>query len=151
GTPGKNGYGGDRGPGTAALLNQPHGIVLDRQGHLFIFEPLKNRRRRADAETGVITKNARNGPAGTTPDEGGRTELALAGPRSMEIAGDGKWYLALREGNGIFLLDPAKRVVKRIAGTGENGYSGDGGPAIAARFGSLGPGGLTGPKGLCIS
>jgi hypothetical protein len=79
------------------------------------------------------------------------TEVPLAGPRSLEIARDGKWYLALREGNGIFLLDPAKRAVRRIAGTGENGYSGDGGPAIAARFGSLGPGGLTGPKGLCVS
>ena len=41
--------------------------------------------------------------------------------------------------------------MKRIAGNGDSGYSGDGGPAIAARFGSLGPGGLTGPKGLSIS
>ena len=38
-----------------------------------------------------------------------------------------------------------------MAGNRENGYSGDGGPALEARFGSLGPGGLTGPKGLTIS
>ena len=151
GTPRKNGFAGDGGPATSALLNQPHGIVLDRNDNLYICDPLNNRVRRVDAKTGVMTTFAGNGEAGRTPDEGGLTEVPLAGPRSMEIGRDGKWYLALREGNGIFLLDPAKRRVKRIAGTGENGYSGDGGPAIAARFGSLGQGGLTGPKGLTIS
>jgi sugar lactone lactonase YvrE len=151
GTPRKNGYGGDGGPATTALLNQPHGIVLDRQDNLYICDPLNNRVRCVDAKTGLISTFAGNGQAGHTPDEGGLTEVPLAGPRSLEIARDGKWYLALREGNGIFLLDPARRAVKRIAGTGENGYSGDGGPAIGARFGSLGAGGLTGPKGLCVS
>jgi sugar lactone lactonase YvrE len=151
GTPRKNGYAGDGGPATSALLNQPHGIVLDRNDNLYICDPLNNRVRRVDAKTGIITAFAGNGQAGRTPDEGGLTEVSLAGPRSLEIARDGKWYLALREGNGVFMLDPSKRRVKRIAGTGENGYSGDGGPAVAARFGSLGPGGLTGPKGLTIS
>ena len=74
------------------------------------------------------------------PDEGSLTEVPLAGPRSPKITRDGKWYLALREGNGIFQIDPAKAQVRRIAGSGENGYTGDGGPAVAARFGSLGPG-----------
>src|SRR5439155_6026444 len=74
-----------------------------------------------------------------------------AGPRSLEITRSGKWYLALREGNGIFQFDPLKGQVRRIAGNGESGYTGDGGPAVSARFGSLGPGGLTGPKGLTIS
>ncbi len=41
--------------------------------------------------------------------------------------------------------------MKRIAGNGESGYTGDGGPAMSARFGGSAPGGLTGPKGLCIS
>lgn len=151
GTPRKNGYAGDGGPATQALLNQPHGIVLDRSDNLYICDPLNNRLRRVDARTGIITTFAGNGQAGHTPDDGGLTDVPLAGPRSLEISRDGKWYLALREGNGIFLLDPAKGRIKRIAGTGENGYSGDGGPAMAARFGSLGAGGLTGPKGLTIS
>ena len=42
-------------------------------------------------------------------------------------------------------------VARRIAGTGENGYTGDGGPALKATFGSLGAGGLTGPKGLAAT
>ncbi len=133
------------------MFNQPHGITLDRADKLYICDPLNNRLRRVHAKTGIITTFAGNGQNGRTPDEGSMTAVPLAGPRSLEIARDGKWYLALREGNGVFRLDPSKGAVKRIAGTGENGYSGDGGPAIAARFGSLGPGGLTGPKGLTIS
>jgi DNA-binding beta-propeller fold protein YncE len=151
GTPGKNGYGGDGGLATQALLNQPHGITLDTSDNLFICDPLNNRVRRVDAKTGMITTFAGNGEPGRAPDEGSLTAMPMAGPRSLEITRDGKWYLALREGNSIFLLDPVKRTAKKIAGTGESGYSGDGGAALAARFGSLGPGGLTGPKGLTIS
>ena len=151
GTAGKNGYGGDGGLATQALLNQPHGITLDRSDNLYICDPLNNRLRRVDAKTGMIITFAGNGEAGRASEEGSLTAMPMAGPRSLEITRDGKWYLALREGNSIFLLDPAKKTAKKIAGTGESGYSGDGGPALAARFGSLGPGGLTGPKGLTIS
>ena len=151
GTPGKNGYSGDGGPATKAMLNQPHGIALDRADNLYICDPLNNRLRRVDAKTGIITTFAGNGEGGRAPDEGALTAIPLPGPRSLEISRGGKWYLALREGNSIFLLDPAKKTARRMAGNRENGYSGDGGPALEARFGSLGPGGLTGPKGLTIS
>lgn len=148
---GKPGYAGDGGPATKGQFNQPHGITLDRADNLYICDPLNNRLRRVDAKTGILTTFAGNGQDGRTPDQGSLTAVPLAGPRSLEITRDGKWYLALREGNSIFALHPAKSTLKRVAGTGENGYSGDGGPALAARFGSLGPGGLTGPKGLAIS
>ena len=151
GTPGKNGYGGDGGPATKGLLNQPHGIVLDRADNLYICDPLNNRVRRVDAKTGIISTFAGNGQAGRAPDLGSLTEIPLTGPRSLEITRDGKWYLALREGNMILLLDAGKKTAKRFAGTGEKGFSGDGGSALDARFGSLGGGGLTGPKGLTIS
>ena len=151
GTPGKNGYGGDGGPATKGLLNQPHGIVLDRADNLYICDPLNNRVRRVDAKTGVISTFAGNGQGGRAPDQGSLTEIPLTGPRSLEITRAGKWYLALREGNMILLLDAGKKTAKRFAGTGEKGFSGDGGSALDARFGSLGGGGLTGPKGLTIS
>jgi DNA-binding beta-propeller fold protein YncE len=148
---GKPGYAGDGGPATQGQFNQPHGIVLDRNDNLYVCDPLNNRLRRVDAKTGILTTFAGNGGAGRAPDTGSLTEVPLAGPRSLEITADGKWYLALREGNSIYSIDPGKRTLKRIAGTHDNGYSGDGGPALAARFGSLGAGGLTGPKGLAIS
>src|SRR5690606_14680780 len=58
-------------------------------------------------------------------------------------------YLVLREGNAVFEIDPAGERVRRIAGTGEIGYAGDGGPALEAKFGSLdfAPK-YAGPKGI---
>src|SRR5262249_39695808 len=150
GTPGKNGYGGDLGPATKALLNQPHGITLDGSDNLYICDPLNNRVRRVDAKTGIITTFAGNGDATPAPDQGSLTAISLPGPRSLEISRTGKWYLALREGNSIFMLDPAKKTGTRIAGTRESGYSGDGGPALTARFGSLGTGGFNRPKRITI-
>src|SRR5262249_889131 len=146
GTPGKNGYGGDGGFATKAMLNQPHGITLDRSDNLYICDPLNNRLRRVDARTGIITTFAGNGEASRAPDEGSLTEIPLPGPRSLEITRDGRWYLALREGNIIFFIDEEKKEAKRVGGSGESGSPGGGGPATSARFGSLGPGGLTGPK-----
>ena len=148
---GTAGYAGDGGPATKAQFNQPHGINFDRAGNLYICDPLNNRLRRVDAKTGILTTLAGNGQDGRAPDEGSLTGTPLAGPRSVEFPKDGKIYLALREGNSIFTLDPKQGRLKRIAGNGESGYTGDGGPAISARFGSLGPGGLTGPKGLVIT
>jgi sugar lactone lactonase YvrE len=52
-------------------------------------------------------------------------------------------YLALREGNAILRIDSATQTFRRIAGTGEQGYAGDGGPALQAKLG--------GPKGLALS
>jgi hypothetical protein len=56
-------------------------------------------------------------------------------------------YLILREGNKVFSVDPSRGRLKRIAGTGELGYAGDGGPALTAKFGAPGNA-LNGPKGV---
>jgi sugar lactone lactonase YvrE len=151
GTPEKKGFSGDGGPATKALFNQPHGIAVDRSDNLYICDVLNNRVRRVDAKTGIITTFAGSGEAGRTPDDGPLATTPIAGPRSLEITRAGKIYVALREGNGVLDLDAKSGHVKRIAGSGESGYSGDGGPATAARFGGSAPGGLTGPKGLCVS
>jgi len=151
GTPTVKGFSGDGGPAAKAQFNQPHGIALDPADNLYVCDVLNHRVRRVDAKTGIITTFAGSGQTGHTPDDGPLLGTALEGPRSLEISKAGKIYVALREGNGVFELDGKSGRVKRIAGTGENGYSGDGGPAVAAKFGSLGAGGLTGPKGLCVS
>jgi len=151
GTLGVRGLGGDNGPATMATLNQPHTLAIDPHDNVYIGDVLNHRGRRVDAKTGIITTFAGTGQKGRAPDEGKLLEVPLEGPRSVEITRAGKIYVALREGNGIFELDAKKGVARRIAGTGENGYTGDGGPAAKATFGSLGPDGLTGPKGLSVT
>ena len=50
--------------------------------------------------------------------------------------------LALREGNAVYRIDIENKTIHHIAGTGEMGYAGDGGPPKQAL--------LSGPKGISV-
>jgi sugar lactone lactonase YvrE len=134
------GFGGDGGPGVKAQLRQPHSIVLDRDGTLLICDIGNQRIRRLHLDTGIIETYAGTGLAAETPEGAPVSGTPLRGPRTMAIAPDGDLYLALREGNAILRIDTRTRTLHRVAGTGEQGYAGDGGPALNAKLG--------GPKGL---
>lgn len=144
------GYSGEGGPANQAQLNQPHSIVLDKADNVLICDINNNRVRKIDARTGIISTFAGSGENGATPDEGGMLTTPLAAPRSIEIAPDGTMYLLLRAGNKVIAMDPTQGKLKRIAGTGELGYTGDGGPAINAKFGAPGSA-LNGPKGIALA
>lgn len=147
---GMRGFSGDGGPANQAQLAQPHSIALDRADNVYICDIMNNRVRRIDPKSGSISAFAGNGERGNTPDEASLDGTPVAGPRSIEIAPDGTMYLILREGNKVFSIDVAQRRLRRIAGTGELGYSGDGGPALTAKFGAPGNA-LNGPKGVAYS
>jgi len=75
-----------------------------------------------------------------TPDGTPVKNAPLNGPRTIAIDHEGNLYLALREGNAIYRIESKTETIHHLAGTGEQGYSGDGGPARLAK--------LAGPKGL---
>ena len=139
GTPG---FSGDDGPGAKGQLRQPHSLVLDRDGSLLVCDIGNQRIRRIHLDTGIIDTYAGSGEAKPTPDGAAVKGTPLNGPRTLALAPNGDLYLALREGNAILRIDRATQTFHRIAGTGEQGYSGDGGPALDAKLG--------GPKGLAI-
>jgi streptogramin lyase len=134
------GFSGDGGPGVKAQLRQPHSIVFDRDGSLLICDIGNQRIRRLHLDTGIIDTYAGTGQAAETPDGAPVNGTPLRGPRTMAITPSGDLYLALREGNAILRIDARTQTLHRIAGTGEQGYAGDGGPAVNAKLG--------GPKGL---
>jgi len=140
---GAAGFSGDGGPANKAQLAQPHSIALDRANNVYICDIRNNRVRKIDSRTGMITTFAGTGEAADTPAEASLDGTSLAGPRSIDIAPDGRMYLVLREGNRVLAIDVAQRRLKLLAGTGEKGYSGDGGPAVSATF--------NGPKGIAYS
>ena len=140
---GVGGFGGDGGPGVKAQLRQPHSIVFDRDGTLLICDIGNQRIRRLHLDTGVIETYAGNGQASDTPDGAPVSRAPLRGPRTMALAPNGDLYLALREGNAILRIDARTQTLHRLAGTGEQGYSGDGAPAMNAKLG--------GPKGLAYA
>jgi streptogramin lyase len=139
---GAPGFGGDGGPAAHAQLRQPHSVVVDRDGSLLICDIGNHRIRRLDPATGVITTFAGTGERQPTPDRSRLRGTPLNGPRTLALASDGDLYLALREGNAIYRIDRRTGTLHHIAGTGEQGYSGDGGPAVRAKLG--------GPKGLTL-
>jgi len=140
GTPG---FSGDGGPAIKAQLRQPHSIVLDRDGTILICDIGNQRIRRLHLDTGTIETYAGTGEAKATADGAPVAGTPLNGPRTMALAPNGDLYLALREGNAILRIDAATQTFRRVAGTGEQGYTGDGGPALQAKLG--------GPKGLALS
>jgi DNA-binding beta-propeller fold protein YncE len=147
---GVSGYSGEGGPANKAQLAQPHSIALDKSDNVFICDIQNHRVRRVDPRTGIITTFAGTGERAATPAEGAIASTPVSGPRSIEVAPDGTMYLILREGNKVFSIDPVAGRLKHIAGTGELRYSGDGGPALTATFGTPGNA-LNGPKGIGYS
>jgi sugar lactone lactonase YvrE len=137
---GQPGFSGDGGPATQAQLRIPHSIAFDGNGDLLICDIGNHRIRRLVLGTGIIDTFAGTGATEPTPDGAPLVGTPLNGPRTIVVGSDGSHYLALREGNAIFRLDPVARRIEHLAGTGEQGFSGDGAPARQAT--------LAGPKGL---
>ena len=137
---GMPGFSGDGGPAARAQLRQPHSIAVDPSGKLLICDIGNHRIRQVDFSTGVIETYGGTGERQPTPDGAPVKTAPLNGPRTMSFDGDGNLYLALREGNAIYRIASKAGTIHHLAGTGEQGYSGDGGPARLAR--------LAGPKGL---
>jgi sugar lactone lactonase YvrE len=138
---GQPGFSGDGGPAPKATLRDPHSIALDSEGNLYIADIGNHRIRRVDAKTGAIETVAGNGEK-KLPDDGARAKGGpIHGPRALYVAGKQLW-IALREGNSIWVMDLAGGTLRRVAGTGKKGYSGDGGQPLAATF--------NGPKGIAL-
>jgi DNA-binding beta-propeller fold protein YncE len=139
---GQPGFSGDGGPAIKAALNQPHSILFDAQDNLFICDIGNHRIRKVDMKTGVMATFAGTGSK-TVASDGARIEGApLFGPRAIDFDRDGNLWLALREGNAVYKLDLKTGTLHHVAGTGEKGFAGNGGPAKRAA--------LSGPKGLSV-
>lgn len=137
---GQPGFSGDGGPATEAQLRIPHSIAFDANGDLLICDIGNHRIRRLVLATGIVDTYAGTGATEATPDGAPLAGTPLNGPRTIVVGPDGALYLALREGNAIYRLDPAAQRIEHLAGTGEKGFTGDGEPARDAT--------LAGPKGL---
>jgi DNA-binding beta-propeller fold protein YncE len=140
---GAPGFSGDGGPATRAQLRSPHSIAVDARGGLLICDVGNHRVRHVDLSSGTIETYAGTGERRATPDGAPLEGTPLNGPRTIAIDPGGNLYLALREGNAIYRIARTSATIHHVAGTGEQGYSGDGGPARMAR--------LAGPKGLAYA
>jgi len=130
----RQGFEGDGGPALEAFLSTPQSATLDAAGNLFIADTNNGRIRRVDAQTGVITTVAGRGyPDGvfSLGDGGPALEAVIAVPIDVKVDRAGAIYISER--SRIRKVTPDGRI-DTLAGTGDPGYSGDGGPAKEAKI-----------------
>ena len=119
---------GDGGPPLQALLYDPDGVALDAQGNLMISDTLDLRIRKITG--GVITTVIGSGLLGGSGNGGPATAASMINPGSMAVASNGDIYLT----SGYQVRKVSGGVISLVAGTGQDGYSGDNGPAAAAQL-----------------
>lgn len=126
------GYTGDGGPAREAELSTPFGVLPDAMGGLYISDVDANVIRYVDA-AGIIHTAAGTGEGGYAGDGGPATAALLNGPSRLQFGPDGALYFCENRNHVIRRLNRDGTLVT-VAGTGERGYSGDGGPAAAAEL-----------------
>lgn len=134
------GYSGDGGPAVSARLDSPQRVAIDSVGNIYVADSGNDAVRRVDAQTGLITAVAGTGVAGYGGDGGPGPLARLRAPRGVALDGDGTLYVADSGNHRIRKVDLSTGLITTVAG-GPRGFSGDGGPASAARF--YNPRGLT--------
>ncbi len=135
-------FSGDNGFAHGASLSQPEGMARDSSGNLFIADTSNNRVRRVDGTTGVITTIAGNGESGFAGDGGVATVARLSSPQSVAVDLTGNLYIADTFNSRIRRVELASGTITTIAGSGDYGFSGDGGQATDAA--------LADPSGLAF-
>lgn len=132
--PSSGGFSGDDGFATGAQLDTPSGVCTNGNGDLYIADTLNNRIRKVIADTGVITTVAGNGMAAYGGDNGLATEAQLRNPLGVAVDRNNDLYIADSNNNRIRKVIRATGVITTVAGSGVNGFSGDGGLAINAQL-----------------
>jgi hypothetical protein len=125
---GVEGYGGDGGAATAAYLDTPTGIAIDKSGNLYIADSHNNRIREVIA--GTISTIAGTGTPGFFGDAGVATAAQLSLPSAVAVDGNGNVYIA--DTNNQRIRKIAGTTITTIAGDGEETYAGDGAAAALA-------------------
>ena len=130
---GTAGFTGDGGPATGAELSYPWALAMDSTGHLYIADHSNSRVRCVDLSTGKITTVAGKGSGGAFGGDGGQA--------TADVDRQSGWNCSRRQRQSLYRRHrlPADSggqsrhgIISTVAGNGNYGYSGDGGPATAA-------------------
>jgi sugar lactone lactonase YvrE len=138
-------FDGDDGPALQAALNMPSAVAAASNGDIYIADTLNYRIRMIDHATGLIHTVAGNGqPAsnGSVGDGGLATAAHLNMPSDVEIAPNGDIYVADMHHQRVRKIDAMTHIITTVAGSGQWGYTGDGGLATSAS--------LAGPAGIAV-
>src|ERR1035437_5366560 len=117
-------------PAASASFLHPTSVALDTSGNLYF--TAEHCVLKVDT-FGVLTRVAGAAVAGYSGDGGQATSARLAKPGGVAVDTLGNLYVA-DNGNDVVRKVAANGIITTFAGNGARGYSGDGGPAIAAEI-----------------
>ena len=134
---------GNNGAASAALVSAPAGIFLDSSANFYFADSGNHVIRKVTSSSGVITSVAGTGVSGSTIGNSATSSL-LNAPLAVVLTSSGTNMLIADTGNNcIRRVVISTNVMTTIAGLcGQNGASGDGGQAAAAKF--------RGPTSVCL-
>jgi sugar lactone lactonase YvrE len=138
---GLEGYAGDGGVAVDAELAYPTGVAVGTDGSLYIADYFNSVIRRVSSG-GMISTVAGNGTVGFSGDGGPATLAALGMPGSITVDAQGTLYFTDNCNNRIRRVTP-DGIISTIAGSGLEGYDGDGGRATDAS--------LAWPTGIAVN
>ena len=118
-------FGGDGGPATAAMLNQPWGVSFGMDGSLYVADFLNNRIRKVDT-LGNISTVAGTGNPDYTGDGSAALGAALDHPASVVVDPANDLFIADSENNVIRKVNGASQIITTFAGDGTSSSFGDG-------------------------
>jgi len=132
------GFTGDGGPANIAQIALPSAVVFDPAGNMYLTDQFNGRVRRVNLQgvintvAGRFVKGFRDGTGQAAMFSWSRGNQALPGGKIAITAAGDALYLADQENNRVRKIDIATFDVTTVAGTGDLGYSGDGGSAMSA-------------------
>ncbi len=131
---GKFEYSGDGGLAIEAGLGRPKGVAVDSMDNLYVADTENFRIRKVNVQNGIINTFAGTGTAGFSGDNGPALSSKLSWPYGMSFDTSGNLYFTDSGNQRIRKIATATGLISTVAGDGGKGYSGDDGPALAAKF-----------------
>lgn len=126
-------FSGDGGMAASAAIYQPFDVLAANDGDWYIADTWNNRVRKVSG-LGIITTIAGNGAYSSTGDGGPATAASIMRPSGIALDASGNLYIADQYSHRVRKVNLGTGIITTIAGTGTSGFSGDGGPATAARL-----------------
>ncbi len=117
-----------------ANVGQPYGVVIGPDAALYVCEISNHLVRRVNLSSGEISVVAGTGKKGYTGDGGPARDAQLNEPYEVRFDKSGNMYFVEMQNAVVRRVDQQTGIITTIAGTGQHGFSGDDGPATAAKL-----------------
>ena len=132
---------GDTNAATKAGMNRPYGVAIDKSGNIYIADAYNDVIRKITTSSGIMSTFAGNSQRGLGGDGGAATGALFDTPTGLVFDAAGNLYI-VDTGNNRIRKVGTDGNINTFAGSGNLGFSGDGGPATNA--------GINRPQGIAI-